>query len=200
MVAFANTLDTTETGVLFIGATDKGEIEETGSNLDSLQRKFSDKVALIYPALTYTTRAVTEANRQCLAILVNGSSRRPHFAAPPYLRDGSQTVVPSAEQFDRLISAWESKAFEIQRWIGKTITLRLFSRKDQDARLINEAAEKRTSVIVVSCNQFYVSLQFQVSDYKGMKWSPPLARIEIAYDHSADRLELQTTPLSLNNL
>jgi Putative DNA-binding domain len=194
MVGFANTLDTVATGVLFIGATDNGQIQTTDTNLDKLQKTFSDKAAMIYPAMPYTTQIVTEDGRECLAILVNGSHFRPHFAGPPYLRDGSQTIVPSGGvQFDRLISARESKAFEIQRWIGKQVTLRLFSRKDQDARQMGEGPEKKSTVVVVDCNQFYVTLKFQPQDYKGIAWSPPLGKIEIAFDHVGDRLELQTT-------
>ena len=55
IVAFANTLDPSQEGVLFVGATDAGQIEEKQNNLDKLQKTLSDKAAAIYPPVYFTT-------------------------------------------------------------------------------------------------------------------------------------------------
>ena len=55
IVAFANSLNDNQEGVLFIGATNSGEIERSPSNLDKLQMTLSEKMQSAYPAIYYTT-------------------------------------------------------------------------------------------------------------------------------------------------
>lgn len=120
VVAFANTLSNEQEGVLFIGATDAGEIESQPSNPDKLQRTFSEKMQNASPAVYYTTRTVQENGKECLAVIVPGSPSRPHFAGPPYVRDGSQSVVASSRQYETLRAARIGKVYELQKWVGKT--------------------------------------------------------------------------------
>jgi hypothetical protein len=189
VVAFANTLDPSQEGVLFIGATDKGEIEGNNSNFDKLQKTFSEKIQSVYPNIYYTTRIVRENDRECLAVIVPGSSSKPHFAGPLYLRDGSHTEVADAKQYELLLSSRMSKAQELQRWIEKSITVRLFSRRAGMAYVLDQS---ELEAQVTACNQFYVTVILN-----NRLWSYPLSRVEIAYDHRSNRLELEVNPPTL---
>jgi predicted HTH transcriptional regulator len=173
--------------VLFIGATDKGEIEANPSNLDKLQKTFSEKLQHAYPPVYYTTKSVQENGRECLAVIVPGSVSRPHFAGPPYLRDGSQSIVPSPQQYDSLVAARVGKAYELQRWEGKLITLLTLSRQNGMAYVVNKNSQQAT---VVGANQFYLTVSFGNRTH-----SYSLSRIEISYDHVAGRLEVQVEGL-----
>jgi predicted HTH transcriptional regulator len=183
VVAFANTLRDDQEGVLFIGATDEGTIQDVSTNLDKLQMTFSEKIQSIYPPVYYTTETVQEDGKECLAIIVSGSSLRPHFAGPPFLRDGSRTVVATSERYESLLAARTGKAFELQRWQGKTISVRTFTRLAGMAYVVNEHVEMAE---VLYANQFYVTVSFGNRNV-----SYPLNRVEISYDNAANRLELQ---------
>jgi predicted HTH transcriptional regulator len=64
VVAFANTLRPDEEGVLLIGATDRGEIEDHNSNYDEMQKSFIKRTNDIYPERpNYYTVEVREGER-----------------------------------------------------------------------------------------------------------------------------------------
>jgi hypothetical protein len=185
VVSFANSLQVDQEGVLFIGATDEGEIEPHSTNLERLQRTFSDKMQNIYPPVYVTTASVQENGRECLAVIVAGSSSRPHFAGPPYLRDGAKSIVPNSEQYESLLASRLGKVYEIQRWIDKPITIRTFKRREGMGHAVDQSTDEAT---VIFANQFYLTVSY--SNNKG-RWSFPLNRFEICYDHQKDRLEIE---------
>lgn len=118
VVAFANTLTPDQEGILFIGAKDNGEIEEKTNNLDTVQKTLSEKLKAAYPPIYYTTRIVQENYRERLAVIIPGSSERPHFAGPAFLRDGSQTFEATSVQYESLIASRLGKAYELQKIAG----------------------------------------------------------------------------------
>jgi len=183
IVAFANTLDSSQEGVLFIGATDDGEIEEKPNNLDKLQKTLSEKLQSIYPPVYSTTRILKESDRECLAVIVPGSSAKPHFAGPLYVRDFSKTVTASAEQYESLLAQRTSKTRELQRWIGKEITIREFQRYQSAGYDLREMLWPAT---VVACNQFFLTI-----DYNNRNHSLPLSTFELAFDHQYDCLQIE---------
>jgi len=186
MVAFANTLRPNQFGVLFLGVTNKGEIQGHKDDLDSLQRKFVEKTRIIYPECPhYETYEIQEDTRSCLAIVIPGGTLKPYFAGPPYLRIASTSERPTTEQYERLLATRNDKAYLLQAWIGRLITLRFFSRRQGMGYQLDQSTNDAN---VIDCNQFYVTVQFN-----NRKWSYPLSRVEIAYDHVRDRLELETT-------
>ncbi len=186
IVAFANTLATNQHGILFVGATDAGEIESRLGNLDKLQRTFSEKMQAAYPPIYYITKIIQENNRECLAVIVPGSAMRPHFAGPPYLRDGSQSIVAKSEQYESLLAARVGKVFELQKWISKSITIRSFTRSTTTPDGIRQSTAPAK---VVAANQFYLTVF-----YNNRHWSYPLSRFEIAFDHERDCLEIELLP------
>jgi predicted HTH transcriptional regulator len=183
VVAFANSLRDDQEGVLFIGATDDGAIQDVPTNLDKLQMTFSEKIQSIYPPVYYTTKTVRENEKECLVVIVPGSPARPHFAGPPFVRDGSRTVVASSGRYESLLAARTGKAFELQRWEGKLVSVRTFSRQAGIAYVVNQRVEAATILVV---NQFYLTVSFG-----NRTESHPLNKLEISYDNSANRLEVQ---------
>lgn len=116
--------------------------------------------------------------------MVPGGPLKPYFAGPPYLRVASISERPSLEQFERLLSTRSDKAYLLQKWIKRQITLRFFSRRQGMGYQLDQSTHEAK---VLECNQFYVTVEFN-----NRRWSYPLSRVEIAYDHVGDRLELET--------
>jgi len=132
----------------------------------------------------YLTRILKHGGRQFLAVLIPGSEYRPHFAGKAFVRDGSQTVTASAEQFARLIAERNSKAYEILKWRGKEATLALYKGLVLFGRRPDFAAE----IIIIDCNQFYVTYTVPPNEQRA---SQPLESIEVSFDHKYQRLELR---------
>jgi predicted HTH transcriptional regulator len=183
VVAFANTLPHGEEGVLFVGATDGGEIEPHESDLDKLQKKLDGKLKDIYPTLNWTTKTVQENGKECLAFIILGSASRPHFAGQLFVRDGSKTVAASAERYESILAARTSKTHELQQWVDKPVTVRTLTRQSGMAYMVNE---QKQSGQLVAANQFYLTLNMG-----NRIISHALKRVEISYDHAAKRLELE---------
>jgi predicted HTH transcriptional regulator len=183
VVAFANSTPVGYPAVLYIGVMNDGTPEEKTVNLDSLQKTFSEKVSEAYPLVYYVTKIVNVDGKQVLAVIVPGSTDRPHFAGQAYVREGSRTVVASKPQFEELIASRNSKAYEILKWKGKTITLAVLGRHTQTLVMAR---------IVVACNQFYVTLKDPAGTDKACV---PLNRIEVSFDEQAQRLKLEQQPI-----
>lgn len=189
-VAFANSTPMGYPAILFHGVTDKGE-PEGKANLDTLQKTISEKLADAYPPIYYLTKVLQNDGKQFLAVIIPGSENRPHFAGKSYVRDGSQTIEASEEQFERLITERSSKAREILRWRSKEITLswppiQRASRSILDT-IVDVGSATKT---VIDCNQFYVTLEGLVVADR-VRESYPLAELEIGFDDSQKRLELR---------
>lgn len=182
-VSFANTLLSDQQGVLFIGATNEGSIQAATSNLDTVQKTFSEKMSEVYPRVYYTTQIVSEHDKECLAVIVPGSTARPHFAGPAYVRDGSKSVAATSQQYDALIASRIGKVYELQKWVGKSVTLKVFSRQNGMAYVVHQFTNEAR---VIEANQFYTTVFFNNRNN-----SYPINRIDISYDDVAKRLELQ---------
>ena len=184
VVAFANSTPIGYPAVLYIGVKNDGSPEEKPVNLDSLQKTFSEKVSEAYPSIYYLSKVLHVSGKQVLAIIGPGSTDRPHFAGQAYVREGSKSVTASKSEFDDLIASRNSKAYEILKWKGREITTATKERFYLFGKPSGHQVT-RSLGIVLDCNQFYVTL-----DNQGRKESIPLERIEISFDHQAQRLEL----------
>lgn len=188
-VAFANTTPVGDPAILFIGVRNNGEIE-ANANLDSLQWTLSDKLALAYPEIYYLPKVLQKDGKQFLAVIIPGSADRPHFAGPAYVRDGSQSVVSSAKQFEVLLAERSSKVREILKWKGKVVTFRSsMTRNLQIVHTLGTTAGGTLAGTITDCNQFYVTVESVTR--KNQVISFPLREIEINFDHYEHRLELR---------
>ena len=163
--------------ILFIGVRNNGDIEE-GTNLDSLQRTLSEKLAVVYPPIYYLPKILQHDGKQFLPVIVPGSENRPHFSGQSYVRVGSETKKANESQYVELLAQRQSKAFEILKWKNQDITME---------RTYTGRTTKFPSVVkVAGCNSFYVTL-LQGND----PVSFALTKVEISYDDKEHRLKLQ---------
>jgi len=184
VVAFANSTPVGYPAVLFIGVKNDGTPEDKPVNLDSLQKSFSEKVSEAYPLVYYVAKIVNVDGKQVLAVIVPGSADRPHFAGQAYVREGSRSVVASKAQFEELIASRSSKAYEILKWKGKSITVDLMHTPAHTFTMGPVTASQE--YIVADCNQFYVTFGAGIG-----KKSVPLERLNISFDQKAQRLKLE---------
>ncbi|HUZ47516.1 MAG TPA: ATP-binding protein [Terriglobia bacterium] len=185
-VAFANSVPVGYPAVLFIGVKDDGTPEDKAENIESVMKSFDRKVSRAYPRVYYLAKALNVCGKEVLAIMIPGSTDRPHFAGPSYVRVGSESRVASEKEFQRLIASRNSKTSEILNWSGKIVSVNHMSSESELNVYGSVRSTERLSV--VDCNQFYVTLENKTSNYCK---SIPLERIEVSYDQRNDCLELE---------
>ena len=88
VVAFANSAPVGYPCILYIGVRDRGEIEDRQTDFDSLQKTLNRIMQNAYPRVAYLPKIITDGGKKALAVIVPGSSSRPHFAGPSYVRKG----------------------------------------------------------------------------------------------------------------
>lgn len=186
LVAFANSAPIGFPCVLFIGVKDKGTIEGD-NNLESLQKKFNERAARVFPPIPCFPKVFARDGKQCLAIIVLGSPERPHYAGLPYIRMGSESRKADVEAVGQMTAQRVPKAYEILKWKGKSVSLTILNVDETARRLGREAS--REPRIVRDCNQHWVTLEFS----SGQLQSFALNRVELCFDHQKDCLELRVT-------
>ncbi|MBS1786516.1 MAG: ATP-binding protein [Acidobacteria bacterium] len=110
IVAFANSVPDGEEAVLFVGVADDGKI--TGvDNPEKTQKSFSKTASeWCYPPVKHTARVIEVSGNYVVAVIVQASHDKPHFAGPAFIRSGSQSKNASPEAFSQLIASRNSKA------------------------------------------------------------------------------------------
>jgi hypothetical protein len=191
-VAFANSVPIGYPAILFVGVKNTGEIEGD-VNLDTLQKTFGRLLADAYPTIYYTSKVVSRGGKQCLAVIIPGSSLRPHFAGQSYIREGSQTKKSSEAQFAKMISERNSKAYEISKWTGKKITFQFPPIETLFSGTSTRRSGDRVEATVTTCNQFYVTVQWLRFGTDLVSYSCPLKFVEISFDNPKQSLELIVT-------
>jgi hypothetical protein len=188
LVAFANSAPIGFDCVLFIGAWDDGTIEPD-LGLESLQRSFSEKTSDVFPPIPYSTRVYRRERRECLAIVVQGSPERPHYAGLPYIRVGTESKKATPNDVARLTAERDPKAYEILKWLGEVVTVEILYPPGAAARL--GRVQGSFSARIKDCNQFWVTFQNGTGDLS----SVILRRVELNFDHVTRRLKLEMTAL-----
>jgi hypothetical protein len=186
VVAFANSAPIDYPCILYIGLRDSGEIEDRQADFDTLQKTLNRIMQNAYPRVAYLPKIITDGGKQALAVIVPGSSSRPHFAGPSYVRRGSETFEASDEQLDDLIANRSGKVYQISRYIGKQLTAFNCSVVTGGQVLRGKWS---SLPVVLSCNEFWVTLRSP----RKMKRSFILKDVELNYDDKDDRLQLEIT-------
>jgi hypothetical protein len=188
-VAFSNTLENEQPGILFVGVYNDGRIEEvTAQNFEKLQNRVSDELSNIYPPIYPMIQVREKEGRKFLAVVIYGSPNRPHFAGKSYRRDGTRTVDASEPHIEQFIALRSSKVAEILKWKGKVVTFRRSTGKDLNAVHVLGSGGGRLAGKILDCNQFYLTAESLT--VKGNAISFPLQAIEIGFDHYNQCLEL----------
>lgn len=187
-VAFANSAPIGWPAVLFVGVDDRGVPQcQTTNELGVLIQSVTDTLERAYPAIY---RLIVPLNIQgegcCLAVVVPGSPMRPHFAGQAYIRLGDQTRIASDTQFDSLVAARTSKAWEILKWIGKEVSVSNVFHSSATVGYGEIPVQGR--FVVASCNVHFVTLrEMAASDMETLK-SYRLGSLELGFDHPHNRL------------
>jgi hypothetical protein len=186
VVAFANTAPTGFPAVLFVGVRDDGTAEG-GLDLDKLQKTFGEKMLVVYPPIYYLMKILEFGGKQFLAVIVPGSTDRPHFSGPSYVRRGSHTHVASEADYDNFIAVRQHKARELLQWKGKDISVD-YMRTEHVHTLGPTAGSAVWRVI--DCNPFFATFATA-----SITQSVPLRRIEISFDNVYSRLKIELYPV-----
>ena len=181
-VAFANSCPVGYPGVLFIGVLNDGTPHDPKQrpNLETLQKSFSDRLNEAWPPIYSLSRILRKDGLEFLAVLIPGSSARPHFAGPSYVRVGPETKKASESQYSEMLAQRQAKSFEILQWKGKLVTV--------EQVLVGRSGRYDHAATVVDCNQFYVTLS---SGDPPKPNSISLRRVAISFDHLGSRLKLE---------
>lgn len=190
-VAFSNSLENDQPGVLFVGVFNDGRIQDQGTaNFEELQKRISGELSNIYPPIYPTILVREKEGKKFISVIVYGSPERPHFAGKSYIRDGTQTKDASEINIQEFIAKRNSKVSEILRWRDKAVTLHILHPSDVAIR-VGRIANAR-SLVVHDCNSHWVTLK-DVGNSPALK-SYTLKRVELNFDHSKQCLLLEIFP------
>jgi hypothetical protein len=169
IVAFANSLPDGQQAILFIGVNDKTGAVEGVDDTDALQKNVRRAAEKAYPPIRigHNSRALRVEDKSVVAVIVEASRNRPHFAGPSYVRVGSESVEASEEQFEELIASRTS--------VGRLI---LEAMRNDRIVLVEEARRGyipgRTQCKVVSCNAHFATFK---APQQSWEYSAPLSQI-----------------------
>ena len=192
-VAFSNTLENGQPGVLFVGVYNDGRIEEAGSqSFEKLQNRVSDELSNIYPPITPLILVREKEGKKFLVVVISGSPNRPHFAVKSYRRDGTRTVDASEEHIRQFIAQRSDKIAEISKWKGQQITLTLMRPEEQHYTFGPTLGVY--PALLMDYTQHYVTLEYFAAGETTRK-SFPLRRISVSSDPpNNNRLALEVSP------
>jgi hypothetical protein len=188
VVAFANSLPVGDAGIVFVGVDNDGNVE-SNEPTEKLQMKISEELNKIYPPIFPQILTREKEGKKFIVVIVRGSGERPHFAGHSYIRQDSQSVKASEEQFENLIAQRNSKAAEILKWKGKQVTVNMIN--TEELRKYGRESISLTRV-VHDCNQFFVTLKETIGSPQLTTIS--LRRVEIAHDYQRPSLMLEIYP------
>jgi predicted HTH transcriptional regulator len=174
IIAFANSLPDGQGAVLFIGISDKtGEVEGV-DNTDALQKNVRRAAEeKTYPPIHigHNCKVLHESGKSIVAVIVEASHNRPHFAGPAYVRVGSESIEASESQFEQLIATRTSVARRI-----------LEAKRKDETFLVQEARRHyhhgRTQCRVESCDAHFANFRAVT---EGWLHSAPLSQITVSY-------------------
>ena|ERR1700682_1172683 len=150
LTGFANSLPLGQKGILFIGVADDGTPLGV-DNPDSMQKKVEQRSKWCHPTVAHTARVFEESGLPIVAVIVEASPERPHFAGPAFIRVGSQSQKASDRKFNELID----RRNDIVNWI--------LSERDEGREVYIEdkryQGSPRSLCQVADCNSQFATFQ-----------------------------------------
>lgn len=190
IVAFANSCPFESYGILFVGATNNGHAQEMPErqNLESLQESLRKYVSRVFPPVEVRLKAIRDGGRECLAVLVQGSRKRPHFEGAAYIRDGCSSKKASEKEWTQLFAERNEKTYRILQWKGEAVRVeRLRSERTDimgDVLGVFEA-------VIEDCDELNVTLRTGAGQ-SVYREDVPLDRVFVGKDFErGGRLKLQ---------
>jgi predicted HTH transcriptional regulator len=179
MVAFANTVRPGHIATILIGERDDGTAE--GSvDTDAIQKTVRKEAEKIYPGIVWRTSVYLNEGAHCVRVEIEYSGDTPHFGGPAWVRKGSESVLATDQELQRLIDTRSSIVREIDQWVEKVITLELITKYSNGQIALNclDATVKRV-------NQFFATLE-----YNRRSSSYPLKAFTLSWDDDQNRMKL----------
>jgi hypothetical protein len=183
VTAFANSCPYGDAGILFVGANNDGTIQnmQEQQNLEELQKTFGALLkSKVFPTIVPDYRTVRKNGRECLAVIIHGSPKRPHFVGRAWVRKGPETTKEvSEEEYASLFAQRNNRVFRILQWAGKRVT--------HEFHISRRSGSYFNEPIVKDCDEEYVTLVG--SDQR--PYAIPLSTIHLALDFErGDRLKI----------
>src|SRR5450759_3011141 len=129
LVAFSNSLQESETAVLFIGVDDKTGAALGVDDPEKVQMRVGNAGEECYPSIHPSMTVLHLDGKRILAVEVGHSKEKPHFAGPAYIRSGSRSLKASDSIYRDLLTSHCSLAGELLRCKNKTVTVRVINKK-----------------------------------------------------------------------
>jgi len=195
LVAFSNSLDERQMGILFIGVDDKAGAILGVDEPDKLQKRVGEAGEECYPPIRPAMTVLDVEEKKVLAVEISHSRNKPHFAGPAYVRSGARSVKASEELYRDLLTSHSSKAGELLRWKGKYVTVRTLHKRLGNHHPTFEAGVHRLGTArVIEVDPFTATFHF--TQYSDEKCTEPLSSIELDWDSIEDRrmVIVQGTP------
>jgi hypothetical protein len=188
-VAFANSAPVGWPAVLFVGVDDDGNPQYQPDQLEALTQSVSSVLEQAYPPIyRYIVPLNLPEGRSCLAVVIPGSSARPHFAGQAYVRLGDATKVASGPLLTELIAQRNSKIYTILQWVGKEITW-----VDRVAYTLGAGYREmfpQDPHYVLLCNPHFATFRRGSGVANEAVYSCPLIEIELSFDDVRQRLRI----------
>jgi hypothetical protein len=182
-VAFANSCPIGQPGILYVGVDNNGKVEKQPENFnfEKLQKSISGKIAEAWPPIYFVSHILIKDGLEFVAVVVWGSSSRPHFSGRAFVRAGPETRDASEEEYDKLIAQRSSKIRALEKLIGQVVYWHQTNYRP-----------KENNGILVDCNQFYMT--FRGHEY-GNEYQRcfPIDWVTISYDPANRRAHLIVT-------
>jgi hypothetical protein len=185
LVAFSNSLQERETAVLFIGVDDRTGAVLGVDDADSLQKRVAEAGEGCYPPIRPSMTALRIEAKWVLAVQIDFSRDKPHFAGPAYVRSGSRSVKASDSVYRDLLTSHCTKAGELLKLKDRVVTLRMVNKKlgnvnpewDPSCNGTRECTVRR-------CDPF--SVTFYEHGSMG-EYTEPLSRLDLDWDPVRNR-------------
>lgn len=197
-VAFSNSLPIGDPGIIFVGVYNDGRIQDN-NNLETIQKNVSKQINKIYKPISPQLVVVKKGGKngqtsECLAVIVRGSRERPHFAGAAYIREGSESLPASEDQFRKLITQRNSKARVILQWQAKDVILEVEHVRTNNVGYASAQFKDgiQQDATVLECNQFYAILRIHATASIAERTvSLSIPSVELGFDPAKGKLILR---------
>ena len=199
LCAFANSTPEGQYSVLFLGINDDGGIKgiDAGS-VDSIQRDIAASARDdFYPPISLYTQVVTIEGKGVVAVIVEHSKNRPHFAGHAYRRVGATSQKADDFQYNEFVLERIDKVRHILRGKGKVVSVKWFDSGVAGSVGGKVPAYNDRDFMVVDCDAFVLHLR-DVSS--GLNIALPLEQVTISFDTGKSRTKfLAESPYPSNS-
>ena len=194
IVGFANSVRPDHTAVILIGERDDGTVDGV-LNPDNIQKEIRKQAERVYPPIVWRCAVYQKTGKSCIRMEIDYSGDTPHFGGPAWIRKGSETIVASDEMFQKLIEVRLSHLQELNKWVGKKITV-----VGERLSVPNNPTGLPTDIylhfsnpwpydddaFLVSANPFWVTIKL----HSGKDKSQSISRLSLSFDDDKQQLKL----------